>query len=121
MVGSKEGQGVGRFLKFTGNACLSLSTFSQGLTALSVDFTVLIFVLILLCASNTHLLCRSLWGHKEERTELTLWAIRGGLGRTGGPGWLRGGVSSPHIHTDICPYTLPAVFSSVQGSTVLQH
>lgn len=81
-MGSKEGQGGGDS-QFTGNACLSLSTFSQGLTALSVDFTVLIFVLVLLCERpNTHLLCRSLWGHKEERTELTLWAIRGGLGRT---------------------------------------
>lgn len=47
VVGSKEGQGEGRSLKFTGHACLSLSTFSQALTALSMDFTVPITVVIL--------------------------------------------------------------------------
>ena len=105
VVGSKEGQGVGRFLKFTGNACLSLSAFSQAFTALSMDFTVLIIVLILLCESSTHLLCRTLWGHKGERTELTLWDIRGGLGRTGDPGWLpRRGIFTSHSCRHISLY-----------------
>lgn len=64
--------------------------------------------------------CVELCGDTKERE---LNSLCGPLGE----GWeglvtqdgFQGGVSSPHIHTDIYPCTLPAAFSSTQGHTAL--